>query len=144
MALQQPPHRALVVADAPIRLRHFEDPRDGPEVGGEPIRQCSASENSREPGQLGSRNVRGAARARDGSKRTGSPLLERPVPLADGRGGRCEASSDLRLGDPRTEETHGFQTSFLEGSGITVLLIPPGHGRGDRAPRILTHLCNGQ
>lgn len=39
--------------------------------------------------------------------------------------------------------TPRLETSFLNSGGITVRQFPPGHGRGNRGLRILTHLCNG-
>jgi hypothetical protein len=120
VALEEAPHRRRSVADAPLRLGDLEDPRDGPQVGGEPEGERTPSEEVGEGGQLLSRNEGGPTGSWDGVEGLRPSLVDRPVPIAHGGWGDPEKASHLGLRSTLREERESLEASFLESGGVTM------------------------
>lgn len=103
VALEQPADRVLLVAVSSLRLCDFEEARDDPEDGGEPVRRRCASPRLRRLNQPLVTHAGGTAESRDGSMGPGSAFLKGTIPLVNGHPKNVEPSGDLRLGNPRAE-----------------------------------------
>ena len=97
MALEQAPHRAVGVPYAPLRLGNLDDPWNGPEIGGEPVGECSLRQEVRKGRKSIARNEGRATRAGHRAKGRRAILIGGDLPKGDGRGSHPEASRDLGL-----------------------------------------------
>jgi hypothetical protein len=120
VALEEAPHRRRSVADAPLRLGDLEDPRDGPQVGGEPEGERTPSEEVGEGGQLLSRNEGGSTGSWDGVEGHRPSLVDGPVLIAHICWGDPEKASHLGLRLTLREERESLEASFLERGGVTM------------------------
>ncbi len=116
----------------------------GPKVGGEPVGESSLREDRWKGCLTITRDPRGTAGARNGSKRPRSPEIDPLFPMAHGHGTDSESASDLGPREPGAEEPQPGKTAFLESGGIIVALSPAGHAEGQSLSRLLTYLRNGQ
>lgn len=83
VAVEQAPHGGQSVADPPLGLGHLEDPRGGPEVGGESIGESSPCQEVWEGGQGFARHEGRAAGSGDGVQGPRTAHLYRLLPLAN-------------------------------------------------------------
>lgn len=144
MTLEDPPEGRLRVSDTPFSLRDLDYPRDRPEVGREPVRECPLREQVWELRQLFPWNQRRPSRSGKGPEGGGTAPIECVLPVTDGHLGDSEAASDFGLREPGPEEGEPIQSAFFEGSGVTVELSPASHARGESTPRIITYLRKSQ
>jgi hypothetical protein len=119
--LEQAPHGSLGVADSPLRLGDLEDPRDGPQIGGESVGERSSREKLGEGRQLLRRNEGGATGSRNGEEGLRPFPLDRAFPVAHRGGSDTQQSGDLCLRPTFGEETESLEASLLESGGVTIL-----------------------
>jgi hypothetical protein len=155
MPAQQPPHVPGVVADAGEPPDHLGDPRQGPQVGVEPVGFRPLQQGAFHPPPVRLREPRGAAPA----ARTGQPgaaaLAPAGVPAAGRLAGDPKPAGDLGLGQALGEQAGGLQAALPSGCGAQgrdaggvdgvglAMTIASLHAKPAKSPHS-TSLCSSQ
>jgi hypothetical protein len=126
VAAQQPPHVPGVVADPGQPPDHLGNPRQGPQVGVEPLRHRAGQQRPLHPPPVALRQPRGAAPAARAGQPRPAALAPAGMPAAGGLPRDPKAAGDLGLRQALGEQAVGLQAALPGGRGAQ----GTGRGRG--------------